>query len=702
MRFRSLCLAALLLGAAPAAAATETIFEDDFQDGEADGWGQAAGEVRLTTYAGNVSMRLTQGGVAVLALDTSGYSGIAASGAFAALSLGRDGRCVAEVSADDGTSWTAFHAIGKGQDDGVTLHRGETAVPALDDKPRILIRLSVQGGGDATCWADDIRITGTPKRGAVAPAAGEDGPVDTASFTPPADARPPAGRLEGELTLSGVTVKTRLLTDLFRVDAATKGSWKTLPDFAFSYVQDGARLIPARRGPIANAHPDWEFVLEPGAVWTENGVTRVALPFSLQERNANCLHNGLLAFTLDAAGKASRARLQIGSETCLYFKFDLWGAADATFRAQKVSDAAALVAADRAQLKGRLPVRPISDLVARHPQAAGFGTPAEVKPENMTSFGVVVDGVFYVGGCGTRYGAHPFCAELSLPSYSTAKTLVGGIGLMRLEALHPGAARAIVADYVPACAKAGNWGDVSFVNALDMATGNYTSDGNQVDEDSEAFVRFVTETTHAAKIALACASHDRRAPPGTRWVYHTSDTYILGAAMAGFLAKHGGGDMFDTLVAPVWRALGVSPAALVTRRTYDAARQPFTGWGITFQRDDFAKLGLFMARGDGVAGGKAMIDAAMLKAALQRDPSQPGLTAASDDLRYQHGMWAWNAAKVLGCRRDTWIPFMAGYGGILVALMPNGMVYVRVSDGGDIPWAKGAAAADAIKPFCER
>lgn len=531
-------------------------------------------------------------------------------------------------------------------------------------------------------------------------------PVATSAFTPPGAAAPPAATLQGTLTLSGVRVSARLLTDAFGYDSPATAEWKTLPAFDFAFVQDGARLIPVQRGPVASPHGMWEFVLEPGAVWDEpgdEGFSRAAIPFSLQEKNANCLHNGVLTFLFKPNGETSRAAFQIGAETCFYFKFDMWGDAAIAYRPGVVSDAADIVAADRAMRAARLPVRPISELVAKYPAASGFGSPAEVRPDNMTTFGVIFDGVLYDGGCGTRYGPHPFCAELSLPSYSTAKTLVAGIGLMRLEQLYPGASRAIVADYVPDCAADGHWADVTFAQALDMATGNYTSPDNQADESDAGFVRFVTELGHAAKIALACTMHARRAPPGTTWVYHTTDTYILGTAMAAFVRAKSGdaADMFDTLVAPVWRAIGISPGALVTRRTYDAARQPFTGWGITFQRDDLARLGLFLARGDGIAGGKVMIDPAMLAAALQRDPSRPGLPAAAEGLRYQHGMWAWNAATVLGCRGETWIPFLAGYGGILVVLMPNGMVYYRVSDGGDIAWARGAAAANAIKPFCK-
>jgi hypothetical protein len=106
-----------------------------------------------------------------------------------------------------------------------------------------------------------------------------------------------------------------------------------LPAFRFELVQDGADLVPLRRGPQASDHPHWEFILEPGRVWDEagdGGWSRAALPFALQERNANCTHNGLLTFLFRSDGAVSRVAWQIGSETCRYLKIDFWGMAAAT------------------------------------------------------------------------------------------------------------------------------------------------------------------------------------------------------------------------------------------------------------------------------------------------------------------------------------------------------------------------------------
>ena len=43
---------------------------------------------------------------------------------------------------------------------------------------------------------------------------------------------------------------------------------------------------------------------------------------------------------------------------------------------------------------------------------------------------------------------------------------------------------------------------------------------------------------------------------------------------------------------------------------------------------------------------------------------------------------------------------MSGYGGIIVALFPNGVVYYYVSDGGDFRWAQAAREANRVRAFC--
>jgi CubicO group peptidase (beta-lactamase class C family) len=300
-------------------------------------------------------------------------------------------------------------------------------------------------------------------------------------------------------------------------------------------------------------------------------------------------------------------------------------------------------------------------------------------------------------------GLYPYCDEMALPSYSVAKTIFAGLALMRAELLHPGVRNFAVTDYVPECRAAGGWGGVTFENLLDMSSGHFDSTAPEADENATNTERFFIATTHAEKVRIACTRFPRKEAPGKQWVYHTTDTYLLGAALAAWWRQEKGADADfyrDLLVEPVFNRLGLSPELATTRRTLDAAAQPYAGWGLVLRRDDLAKLGAFLALGDGSLGPERLFDAGMLRAALQRDPADPGLQATNRDYRYNNGVWAWNIAENLGCRQPAWIPFMSGFGGISVVMMPNGIVYWYVSDGGVYRWARAVREAQRLGAIC--
>jgi len=560
----------------------------------------------------------------------------------------------------------------------------------------------------APAFADDVRaaISYDELTGPIA----AHGPAQMQAFAPPPGAQPPSNVFEGRLTLDiGKSAGTfQVLNDQFG-DATSNGrAAQHLPPFDFDFVQAGDALVPVRRGAIPSTHPEWEFILEPGRVWDQSGdhgMTRAAIPFTLEERNANCMHNGVLTFLYGKGEAISNVDYEIGSETCIYFKFNMWGTAPAHYKPAAIPDAVAVKAAYAQEVDDRLPMKPIAALAAdiRGSAPDAFGSPSEVPAADMTAYGVVVNGTNYVSACATRFGDYPYCDVLDLPSYSLAKSIVGGLATMRLSLLYPGVTNETIAKYVPDCAAAGTWNDVTFGNALDMATGHYLQAGDQADEDAPDLTPFFLAETAAAKTAFACRHYPRKAEPGTRWVYHTADSYLLGVALEGFYRGKTGGDFYDDILArDIWSKLELSPPVYVTRRTYDAAAQPFTGYGLTLHVDDIAKIAGFIDLNHGAIGGTQLLDPAMLRAALQLDPASPGLRASTVDFRYHDGFWAWNAQRYLGCKSATWIPFMSGFGGIAVALFPNGMVYYYFSDSGVWLWGKAAAEANRIKPFCAK
>jgi CubicO group peptidase (beta-lactamase class C family) len=354
------------------------------------------------------------------------------------------------------------------------------------------------------------------------------------------------------------------------------------------------------------------------------------------------------------------------------------------------------------EVAARLPIKPIAALAENYPQA-NLQNFALHDPNDVSTFGFVIDGVHYSGGCNTRFGPYPFCEVLSLPSYSLAKTVVAGGGLMLLEQRYPGVAQAIVADYVPECS-GDQWTDVTLENLVDMASGNYAS----IEESKDEFVSYegplFGKEDHASKIQDSCTLFQRKAEPGSTFVYHSSDTYIAGTVMNAYLRKRQGPDQDffrDLLVAEVFEPLSLSQTVFETQRSYDQSAQPFSGFGLILHADDILRYGLFLMNGNGKLEGEQVLDAQLLAATMQRDPADSGLDTQIPNFRYNNGMWAGKVLAKPECAAAEWIPFMSGYGGISVVLMPNDTVYYVFSDGSQFKWAQAAAESAKLKPFCE-
>lgn len=282
-------------------------------------------------------------------------------------------------------------------------------------------------------------------------------PVSYAEFARPVDAQAATHTFTGRLVSTGSSdLNFRVLRDSLDLTNHPLPGIRELPEFDMAFVQDGERLIPVEAGPIANDHNWWEWVFAPGYVWNEAGENKyshAAIPFALKEKNEDCIHNGVMRFAFKDSGKLSVVHFQIGGQTCKYLQFEMWGVLDATYAQQEVPERGAVIAAFQREQLTRLEARPIESLTSTFPDAdlAEFG-PAPGTPVGAdTTYGYIIDGIHYQGGCETLRGDYPFCDEMALPSYSTAKSLVGGLAVMRAEFLQPGVADVSITDYVPEC-----------------------------------------------------------------------------------------------------------------------------------------------------------------------------------------------------------------------------------------------------------
>ena len=73
---------------------------------------------------------------------------------------------------------------------------------------------------------------------------------------------------------------------------------------------------------------------------------------------------------------------------------------------------------------------------------------------------------------------------------------------------------------------------------------------------------------------------------------------------------------------------------------------------------------------------------------MQQNPADRGLVPKSG-YHYKSGIWAKDLSAVVSFS-EAWIPFMSGYGGITVAMLPNNTVYYYFSDNDEFVWMIGA------------
>jgi CubicO group peptidase (beta-lactamase class C family) len=536
-------------------------------------------------------------------------------------------------------------------------------------------------------------------------------PVEDNEFALPEEAAMPQVVFEGRLALPATSTSG---SDVIRDDLnyAADSARLQLPAFDIQFVQDGSFLIPVTQGLVFTGHPYWNYIIGPGRIWREDddhGYARASFPFALVERNQNCTHNGVMTFLFDGV-QVSQVRYQVTQETCLYFKFNLWGQTAATYTPESIPQAATIRTAFASELSNRLPTKPIEMLAEDYPDSgvnlARFCS--GITPEHLTAYGLVINGTNYVSGCRTRYGEYAYCESLRLPSYSTAKSAFAAIALMRLgQKYGSGVYDLLINDYVPEAADgAGDWSAVTFQNAIDMSTGNYEQDGFEVDEGSAAMIAFLDRAeTYADKIKFAFQFPSQK-PPGQVWVYHTSDTFIVTRAMNNYLVQQEGGeaDIFNFVRDEVYVPLHLSAGALTTLRTDNSPHgAPFGGYGLFWTQDDIAKVALLLNNLNGNIGGVQILEPGLLAASLQRNPDDRGLnTTGVPVFKYRNGFWAWEWIPSEN-RRFTcsfWTPFMSGYGGISVVLIPNGSIYYYFSDNGEFNWYDAVGETNKISPIC--
>ncbi|MCP4542196.1 MAG: serine hydrolase [Chloroflexi bacterium] len=528
-------------------------------------------------------------------------------------------------------------------------------------------------------------------------------PIDDGAFAMPDGAALSEHVFDGRLELFGEDTAGGF--EVVQGDTDLEPETMHIPEFDFEFVQSGDYLIPVQRGLIIADHPNWNYIIGPGRIWKENGdqgYSRASFPFALTWKGGNATFNGVMTFLFDGEN-VSNVWYQITQETTTSLRANFWGVLEASYHPEPVENGDKVRDAFAQELADRFPTKPIEQLAVDYPGIDASKFTRGVTPEHITMYGFVINGVNYVGECRTRFGQYAYCEYIRATSYSTAKSAFVSVALMRLAQKYGlDVADLLINDYAPEYANSpGNWDAVTFGHTIDMATGNYESSGRMVDEDGAQMGEYWSTQPYAERIAAAF-NWPHATDPGTRWVYRTSDTFILTRALHNYLQSQEGpdADIFQFVVDEVYGPLKIGPGAHTTMRTADDdwQGQPEGGYGLWWIQDDIAKIATLLNNG-GKIDGEQILHPDMLADAMQHDPDDRGVDIGRG-WKYNNAFWAQEYTEASGFDCDVWVAEMQGVSGNAVILMPNGSTYYYFSDNREFTWDSAVRESNKIISHC--
>jgi hypothetical protein len=532
------------------------------------------------------------------------------------------------------------------------------------------------------------------------------GPVHNAYFMPMGQVAPARHALRGTVTVA--------FSPMFRARYGCMALGATMPGFTVAFFTEREHLVPTVRDilepPGTRMHGT--LILSPGQVWSEpsdGGLSRASLPFVLIDGIA--ARNGVATFLYDDT-RVSAWRFQIVQENLPGVdKYDGWGQASMSYIPGPIANEEMLRAQFAAELQQQTPIRPWAELPAPAGAPGLEHFDGDTAPADVKASGLIVDGVIYLRGCETRAGPYPYCRQMRHSVFSVTKSLGAAVTLLRLAQQYGDQVFDLkIKDYVTVTATHDGWERVTFGDALNMATGigeNWPQrEPNHPFADSERspkYFRWQRAGTAQEKLDAAFAFGKYPWGPGEVFRYNSMNTFVLAAAMDSFLKRQGGPklSLWDMVVTDVFQPLGIFQ--LPIRHTQEATGErglPLLENGLYPTIDDLAGLTTLLQHG-GQHHGQQLLSATKLAEALYKTDGKglpSGWTANRfGEGRYHRSFWSVPYRTASGCVFQ--IPLMAGYGGNVVVLLPNGISAFRVADGDHYDVDAMVLAGEAIRPF---
>lgn len=494
---------------------------------------------------------------------------------------------------------------------------------------------------------------------------------------------------------------------------------RDFPHFSADFTTVDGRLVPLQREVLGGADRDgWRIILSPGRVWSEpddEGMSRASFPFTLVTDRWNEAHNGVATFLYDARSVSS-IHFQVTQETAPWSRIDFWGETTASYVPVAFPMIDALREEFRKELAGRVAVKEWPELQNIAGPTALRDFDRGLDDVDISGAAVLIDDVLYYRPAATRHGAYPYPLEMRHGVFSVTKSLAAALTMLRLaEKYGERVFDLYVTDYVDVSAAShGGWHGITFGHVLNMTAGigDNAPDpdagvtfADENDEESDTWSRIWRVSSRERKLREALAYGDYPWGPGQVVRYNSAHTFILGAAMDSFyrsMAGPGAG-VWQMMKDEVYRPIGVEHVPVI--QTVGEDPLPIYAFGLFLNAYDTARL-VQLLTNDGAWNGRQLLHRERTRESLYRDgqsgaPTYVRVRIEADTretARYLNSFWSIVVRGSGDCA--VRVPFMWGFGGNFVVIMPNGVAAFRYADAHVDDPAALALTAHRIRPAC--
>jgi hypothetical protein len=533
-------------------------------------------------------------------------------------------------------------------------------------------------------------------------------PLDNRYFTPLGKWEAARHEFEGTLIVSQFVMNNS------GEEADSADPQDYFPGFAVEFFTHEGYLLPTSRG-TTHAFGDssyWRIILSPGTVWSEpgdRGMSRASFPFTLVSDLFNEAHNGLATFVYDEA-QVSSLFLQVTQETAPWDKTDFWGDTTVEYRPHPLENRSVFEAQFAEEEQLQIPILPFSALSEYVDHALLEAFNGGIERKEISATGLIWNDTLYLQPCYTRYGDYPYRRYMRHGAFSLTKAMGASIALLRLAEKYGDEVFDLkVADYVSVMAVHDGWESVTFADALNMATGvgDYTPERvepnvMQGDEEQPKFFSFLRAKSMQEKLDIAFSYGNYPWGPGEVARYNSINTFVLSAAMDGFLKSKEGpdADIWEMVFAEVYRPIGIFHAPIMrTLESDESPGLPFFGYGLYPNVDDVAKLSILL-HNSGRHQGRQLLHAERLAEAMFRTEKTGLPTGESNEYGVLTYHLSFNGLPYRGeDGRLHRIPFSTGYGGNHWVLLPNAITTFRFTDTNRYGIGSMIDVATAVCPF---